>query len=106
MENNVTATYNTDLFITNNFDNNFQHFIDISDNKLKSIKLGENLTDDIILFYLLELLTTSPSIKSISNKNSNFIIIYDKFLNENFIDNNQNSSFNCLKVILRILLLF
>ena len=79
--------FKTDLFVGNFSNHNYEHIFSLNDKAVINIKIGEAVTEEIFEFSLLEFLTNNPMIKNkiINLKNSNFLILMDKFLFHNFI---------------------
>ena len=87
-EDEVILNFKTDLSLNNYSQENFEHKINLSERKLENVKSGENLTEDIIEFMLLDYLTTNPLIKTKTKFTRNFMFLSERFLYKIFRKDN------------------
>jgi hypothetical protein len=84
----VILNFKTDLSLNNYTQENFEHKINLSERKLENVKSGENLTEDVLEFMLLEYLTTNPLIKTKTKTKRNFMVLSERFLYKIFRKDN------------------
>jgi hypothetical protein len=104
----VSLTFKTDLSLNNFSHENFEHKILLSEIKLENVKSGENLTEDVLEFMLLDYLTTNPLIKTKTKTIRNFIFLSERFLYKIFRKENLQitKQINFIKVSLKVKLTF
>ncbi len=92
----------TRLYISDNCNSRYQHALKLSDENIKSIKTGGDITPDILDFYLLDYLKNNPQLNVLDQSTSKFVIITETFL-ENYFEgegiSNQNENGNNLEHI-------
>ncbi len=76
----------SNLFISDNFNREFQHNLVLSKFNLTKIKTGMKLTREIIDFYILDYLKNYTEISHLDETDSEFIIISDAFLEKFFYE--------------------
>lgn len=91
--------FKSDLFLGNYWtDDLFEYSLNLYDKTVTNIKIGENLTEEIFQFFILDFLVNGPSMKSINNSNSNFLILMERFLMRNFKRGMENEDLVFIKV--------
>ena len=76
----ILINYKTDLSLNNFSVENFEHNIYLSQRKLEQIKRGDNLTEEVWEYMLLEYLTSNPLIRIKTKIERNFMILSERFL--------------------------
>ena len=84
MEEEVAINLKTDLSLNNYTQENFENILYLSERKLNQIQRGDNLSEEVFEFMLLEYLTSNPLIRMKTNMERNFIILSERFLHKNF----------------------
>lgn len=75
--------FKNDHFLGHFCNLNYEHIFQLDDKVAKRLHQGENLTEELFEFFILEFLSSNPLIKSKKGK-SNYVIITEKFLHNNF----------------------
>lgn len=84
----IFLNFKTDLSLNNYSQENFEHKINISERKLENLKSGENITEEVFEFMILDHLTSNPLIKTKTKYIRNFMVLSERFLYKIFRKDN------------------
>ena len=84
LEEEVLINFKTDLSLNNYSQENFEHNVYLSERKLNQIQRGDNLSEEVFEFMLLEYLTSNPLIRMKTKLERNFMILSERFLYKYF----------------------